>query len=97
MAFEGRCSTYFFWPGVLSALAGLEGLADLEDFFLSLALASDFTLVFTLALALALALVLGFFWLGVLGVSLRSLGESSVPRQLALPHQQGYSALSFLV
>ena len=95
MAFEGRCSTYFFWPGVLSALAGLEGLADLEDFFLSLALASDFTLVLTLALALAL--VLGFFWLGVLGVSLRSLGESSVPRQLALPHQQGYSALSFLV
>ena len=91
MAFEGCCSTYFFWPGVLSALAGLEGLADLEDFFLSLALASDFTLVFTLALAL----VLGFFWLGVLGVSLRSLGESSVPRQLALPHQQGYSALSF--
>ena len=46
---------------------------------------------------LSLSLALDFFWLGVLGVSLRSLGESSVPRQLALPHQQGYSALSFLV
>ena len=37
-AFAGSCSVYFFWPGVLSALAGL---AALEDFFLSLALASD--------------------------------------------------------
>ena len=38
-----------------------------------------------------------FFWPGVLGVAGRRLGDSSVPRQLALPHQQGYSALSFLV
>jgi hypothetical protein len=38
-----------------------------------------------------------FFWLGILGVAGRRLGDSSVPRQLALPHQQGYSALSFLV
>ena len=38
-----------------------------------------------------------FFWLGILGVAGRRLGASSVPRQLALPHQQGYSALSFLV
>jgi len=38
-----------------------------------------------------------FFWLGILGVAGRRLGASKVPRQLSLPHQQGYSALSFLV
>jgi hypothetical protein len=43
------------------------------------------------------AFLAAFFWLGILGVSLRSLGDSRVPRQFLLPHQQGYSALSFLV
>jgi hypothetical protein len=38
-----------------------------------------------------------FFWLGILGVAGRRLGASKVPRQLSLPHQHGYSALSFLV
>ncbi len=38
-----------------------------------------------------------FFCAGVLGVAGRRLGASKVPRQLALPHQHGYSALSFLV
>ena len=33
-------------------------------------------------------------WLGILGVAGLLLGASSVLRQLALPHQQGYSALS---
>ena len=52
-AFAGSCSAYFFWPGVLSALAGfagLTGLAALADFFLTLALASDFTFDSDLAL-----------------------------------------------
>ena len=35
-----------------------------------------------------------FTWLGILGVAGLRLGASSVLRQLALPHQQGYSALS---
>ena len=70
-----------------------------------------FTLFWVWALVLVLALVLSlaflsdlafdfsfdFFWLGILGVSARSLGDKSVPRQLAWPHQQGYSAFSFLV
>ncbi len=33
-------------------------------------------------------------WLGILGVAGLRLGASNVLRQLALPHQQGYSALS---
>lgn len=66
---------------VLSALTALEAFGG----------------VLALTLSLALALAFAFFCLGVLGVSLRSLGDSKVPRQLALPHQQGYSALSFLV
>ena len=64
---------------------------------LSVALALVLTLTFTLASAFGLSLALVFFCFGVLGVSLRSLGESKVPRQFFAPHQQGYSALSFLV
>lgn len=42
-----------------------------------------------------LAFVTGFcIWLGILGVAGRRLGANKVLRQLALPHQQGYSALS---
>lgn len=66
-------------------------------------LALAFPLALSLALSLGLSLSLGsdlpfdFFWLGIFGVSSRSLGDNSVPRQLAWPHQQGYSAFSFLV
>lgn len=74
---------------------GFAALALVLSFDFTFALAFTFTLPSTLVLSLDLALA--FFWLGILGVSLRSLGDSNVPRQFLLPHQQGYSALSFLV
>ena len=79
------------------ALDAFFGLSVLDALRLGFALACFLSLSSDLALGLSLDLALAFFWLGVLGVSLRSLGDSKVPRQLALPHQQGYSALSFLV
>lgn len=80
-----------------------EPLALLFSAGLDVALSFDLpaTLFFTLSLAflsdLAFDFSFDFFWLGILGVSSRSLGDNSVPRQLAWPHQQGYSAFSFLV
>lgn len=85
------------------ALALLFFLAFTWASFVGLALSFSLALAFPLALSLGLSLSLGsdlpfdFFWLGIFGVSSRSLGDNSVPRQLAWPHQQGYSAFSFLV